>query len=51
MIKEYKESFPTITKRITVKDEGKTLEIHSTTVGFPIRFEITDGLRNFLRTI
>lgn len=48
---EYKERIHGITKRMTVTKEGKELEVHSTMLGYPIRFELNDDLRNFLRNL
>jgi hypothetical protein len=48
---EYKQREFNTTKRITIKEDGYQLEVHSTLTGYPIRFEVTEELRNFLRSL
>jgi hypothetical protein len=47
--KEFKVRTHGITKRITQIDEN-TVEVWSSMLGYPIRFELTDEFREFLRS-
>lgn len=49
---EYKRKASSVTSRMTVfEDRPLELEVHSTLLGYPIRFEINDELRDFLKSL
>jgi hypothetical protein len=49
---EYRERTYNITRRLTVfEDKPEELEVHSSLLGYPIRFTLTEELREFLRTL
>jgi hypothetical protein len=49
---EYRERTHSVTRRLTVfADKPEELEVHSSMLGYPIRFTLTEELREFLRTL
>lgn len=49
-VAEYSTRVGNVTRRITLFDDD-LVEIHSTLIGYPIRFKLDDELREFLRSL